>query len=119
MGRPCDRSARRGRVHDIAVLRKRSEQLDAHFQSYAAIPVDRDVATAPGLLPLHGIPDQAATLRDHTREFGCAHLEPDHGERDWVVPLDRDDVGGTSAVYTISMLKIYPLCGLSRPFHPG
>ena len=92
VGRRCGRSARRGGAHDFAVLRKRSEQLDANFEPYAAIPIDGDVATAARLLRSHGIPDQAAILRHNTRELGCVRLAPDNGERNRLAPMDFDDV---------------------------
>jgi len=120
VSRRCHGSGGRRRMHDLPEFRKRSEQLDAHFGPYAPIPVDGDVATASSLLRSHGIPDQAATLGYHTRELGCAYLAPDYSERNAFAPLNLDDVGRHRWVlYTISMLKMYPLCGLSRPFHPG
>lgn len=120
VGRRCNRAGRRGGMHHLPVLGKRSEQLDAHFEPNAAIPVDGDVAAASRLLRSHGIPNQATTLWYDTRKFGCAHLAPDDGERDTLARLDLDDVWRHRwALYTISMLKMYPLWGLSRPFHPG
>jgi hypothetical protein len=107
-------------MHHLPVFGKRSEELNPHLEPYAAIPVDGDMAAASSLLCSHNIPDQATALWYDARELGYARLTPDNGERDGLATLDVDDVRRHRlALYTMSMLKMYPLCGLSRPFHPG
>jgi hypothetical protein len=88
----CRRRCASGRCRSdhLAVLRKRSEKLNPHFEPNAAIPIDGDVATGLRLLCAHCVPDEATAFRNHARELGRTCLASDDSEGDTIQLLEMN-----------------------------
>src|SRR4051812_10858204 len=77
---------------DVTLFREGSVELDADLQPDAAVPINRDVASALRMLRADRIPHETAALGHDARQLGWTDLPANHRHGNARYVFDANDV---------------------------